>query len=441
MTKKTDDSNESPDASTSRPGDSAQQDDTRPADRDSGVEPAAAEPGVTDTGEADYPPPADIDAGEREDGGSTDGEPAPAGAPARTPARGPFSTFVSLLAVLLALGALSGVAWLAWQGRDGDTVARENEQAIEALEQRLQATLASVENIGSRIDELGGTSEQRSELVDAIERDLDDIADRNLSLAERLATVENALASLQGLSTAARDTWMLAEAEHYIQIANAQLQLAGNPKVAALALRFADERIREAGNPALSEVRRSLRRELQAVEAIEPIDIEGMAHTLTSLANRVDDLALNDQLQQVLRADEEAAPVDPDLSGFERAVASMKRAFGDVISVRRSDEAMTPLMSPDAAWFLRANLALKFEAARLALLKNEFGVFEQSLDDAAAWLRDYYDADSRPVANALAAISDLRNRSADVTWPDISQSLRLLRQYRALRDGAAEPAQ
>jgi uroporphyrin-3 C-methyltransferase len=156
-----------------------------------------------------------------------------------------------------------------------------------------------------------------------------------------------------------------------------------------------------------------------------------MTLALASLAERVESLPLNENVEV---PDEREPPVDPRLSGFSRAVASMKRAFGDIVSVRRTDEALTPLLSPDAAYFLRTNLALQFQAARLALLKGEQGVFEQSLDQAAAWLREYYDADSRSVTNALQTLSDLKDSGAGVTPPDISGSLQLLRQYRTLRD-------
>ena len=78
---------------------------------------------------------------------------------------------------------------------------------------------------------------------------------------------------------------------------------------------------------------------------------------------------------------------------MDRAWASLKRAARDVISVRRTDDAAAPLTAPDAVYFLRANLALQLQAARLALLRNENEIFEQSLDDAAAWLIRYYDTD------------------------------------------------
>jgi uroporphyrin-3 C-methyltransferase len=107
-----------------------------------------------------------------------------------------------------------------------------------------------------------------------------------------------------------------------------------------------------------------------------------------------------------------------------------------VVSVRRTDEAARPLIAPDAVYFLRANLALQLQAARLALLRSEQALFRQSLDDATAWLREYYDIDSTPVKGALRTIAEIRESSFDTSLPDISESLRLLRQYIAFRRAA-----
>jgi len=356
--------------------------------------------------------------------------------PASKPARGPLASIVASLALLLALAALA-VAWLARQDRDSSERAANNEAAIASLSGNVGDVHDSLQSLESRLADIGESGAASAETVAALEREIDDLTERNQSLAHRTGNLENAISSLQGVSAGVRDTWALAEAEYYMQIANAELQLAGNPGIAALALGFADERIRQLADPALSEVRRALRSELQALESIEQPDLEGMTLTLASLADRVEALPLNEQL--ALPGDD-PAPVDPELSGFDRAVASVKQAFGDIVSVRRTDEPLRPLMSPDAVYFLRVNLSLAFQAARLALLKGEQGVFEQNLEDAAEWLRQYYDSDSRAVASALDTISELQSSSTDVSLPDISQSLRLLRQYRTLRDADAVDA-
>jgi uroporphyrin-3 C-methyltransferase len=102
--------------------------------------------------------------------------------------------------------------------------------------------------------------------------------------------------------------------------------------------------------------------------------------------------------------------------------------------VRRVDEAVRPFIAPEAQYFLRANLALQLQAARLAMLRGEEAIFEQSLDDAANWLTEYYDTDKMPVQSALRTIADIRDSELSVALPDISESLRLLRQFNALAD-------
>jgi uncharacterized protein HemX len=63
-------------------------------------------------------------------------------------------------------------------------------------------------------------------------------------------------------------------------------------------------------------------------------------------------------------------------------------------------------------------------------------VFQQSLDDASAWLGLYYDTESAQVASALQTIAEIRDSLFAVTTPDISESLRLLRQYETLAESA-----
>lgn len=351
--------------------------------------------------------------------------------PGPPPRRG-VSAFVAWLALLLALVALAGSGYLWWQNLANSEDAASAEAAMAGLSEDVEEAVASLQaSQRDTMAELEDAGRQQARRIDSLERELEELVEQQESVSPRISNLENTISSLQGVSAGVRDTWLLAEAEYYMQVANAQLQLAGNPQIAALALRFADERIRQMANPALGEVRRTLTLELQALESMETADLEGITLALSSLAERVESLPLNENVEV---PDERKPPVDPELTGFSRAVASMKRAFGDIVSVRRTDEALAPLLSPEAAYFLRANLALQFQAARLALLKGEERVFEQSLDQAATWLSEHYDTDSQSVTNALQTISALKDSGIGVAPPDISGSLRLLRQYITLRD-------
>ncbi len=343
---------------------------------------------------------------------------------------GGFVAWLALFAALLALAAF-GVDFLGDRGAAGDN--REDAAAITSSVRAMRESVASLEQ---NLAAMSGQLATRDGEIAAIERRFGDRLAQIESLPGRMSAIEGTVSSLQGISTGAKNAWLLAEAEYYMQIANAQLQLAGNPQLASLALGLADERILQLANPALTDVRRVLANELRALGAMNEPDTEGVTLTLASLAAIVDSLPLRHDI--ALPGDEKAV-VDPELTGTERALASLRSAFEGIVSVRRADETLKPLIAPEAQYFLRANLALQLQAARLAMLRGEETIFQQSLDDAAAWLTEYYDAGSTPVQSALQTITDIRGSVFSVAVPDISESLRLLRQFNALANAIASP--
>jgi len=341
---------------------------------------------------------------------------------------------IAWLALLLAAVALVAIGFDVVQDRgdQGDTAQSDAQlRNLMASVAATQDVMASLEQSVSALSELDS---ERNAAIERIGRQLNDRLRQIESLPGRVATIEASMASLQGISTGARDAWLLAEAEYYMQIANAQLQLANNPELAMLALTHADDRIVQLGDPRLTNIRQALADELRALDAMEKPDTAGITLTLASLAATVDSLPLKQE--SVTRDEAASAEVDPDLTGMDRAMASLMNAVDGIVSVRRTDEAMQPLIAPEALYFLRANLGLQLQAARLALLRGEETVFRQSLDDADAWLAEHYDQNSTAVKSARVTVAGIRGSVFSVAVPDISQSLRLLRQFNTLARAA-----
>jgi len=341
---------------------------------------------------------------------------------------------IAWLALLLSLLAAAGVGYMAIQDWRAQRSADTSNDSLVDLRNRIASSNESLTTLDEGIANLAQTDAQTSAELETMRQDVESRLQLFDSLPSRLSNLENSMSSLQGVSAGARNTWLLAEAEYYMQIANAQLQLAGNPQLATLALGMADERVVQLSDPALTEVRQAIADELAALEVMDKPDIQGITLTLASLARVVDSLPLR-QIAEAKAA--ENAEIDPDLSGVDRAWASVKGAVSGLVKVTGPDQTAIPLLTPDAIYFLRTNLTLQLQAARLALLRGEQAVFRQSLDDAAAWLEQYFDAESAQVGSALETIDEIRGGMFTVATPDISQSLRLLRQYKTL----VEPAQ
>ena len=352
------------------------------------------------------------------------------------PRKARSATPLALLALLLSSAAIAGVAWLAVTREELPPPVIQDDSAITNLTTALRANESAVAQLRQNLSALADQDASNKRKLAEFERMFDRQAGNYESLPGRMQNIEGTMASIQGISTGVRDNWLLAEAEYYMQIANAQLQLAGNPHLARLALMQADERIQQLANPALTNVRRELSGELRALEVMDRPDIEGVTLTLASLASVVDSLPLRRDVQEPERVDGRS---NEDLSGLDRAMQSLKDTMSDVVSVRRVDENIRPLIAPEAAYFLRGNLSLQLQTARLALLRAERAIFQQSLDDAADWIEEYYDTDSTQVQGALQTIAEIRDSLFDITAPDISQSLRLLRQFSQLSGATTAP--
>lgn len=359
-------------------------------------------------------------------------EPEPRTEPDAAAKRG-TSAPVAWLALLLSFVALATIGYRVvddWRvQRRGEQSAASLASSIIVLQGRVDTSIEKLARLEPTLADFAAADSRNAADLEALQRDLDNRIRLLDSLPPRMSNLERSIASLQGVSAGARDTWLLAEAQNYMQIANAQLQLAGNPQLAALALGMADERIVQLANPALIDVRRAIADELAALEVMDKPDIEGITLTLSSLARVIDSLPLRGVKAS---APESAQRTDEDLSGVDRAWNSVKGAVSGLIKVTPPDQAAMPLIAPDSVYFLRTNLSLQLQIARLALLRGETAVFEQSLDDATAWLELYFDTESAQVSAAQQTIDEIRDGLFSVASPDISKSLRLLRQFKTL---------
>jgi uncharacterized protein HemX len=367
------------------------------------------------------------------DAADTEDSPAALPAPEAARQRRSGTGGIAWLALFLALIAAAGIGYTLVEDWRENAAAEQRASSLAELRSRLASSGESLEGLEQSLTILAEADESNAAEL----RDLRSAIEQRLQLIDsvpaRIANLENSIAALQGISTGARNTLLLAEAEYYMQLANAQLQLAGNPELAALALGMADDRIVQLADPALTEVRRSLADELAALEIMEKPDIEGTTLALSSLARVVDTLPLRQA-----RGDsaDPVAMTGDEPSGVDRAWASVKRAASGLVKVTPPDATAIPLLTPDAEYFLRTNLTLQLQVARLALLRGEQAVFEQSLDDADDWLRTYFDMESTQVLGTLATIGEIRSAMFAVTMPDISGSLQLLRRFNSITGSA-----
>jgi len=335
---------------------------------------------------------------------------------------------IAVIALVIAIGAIAA-GYKAWQ-----------QIGIEqgALSQRLSNTENSLTAIASGstssraiAETVQSTNQLLQNRLDTMETKLSGLDDKLASSMAELqqgdATINDSLNKLSdSLRNNKDDQLLVAEARHLINIANHQAQLNHNPAAAAAALVAADQRLRDAADPALLETRQIITDDIIALRNINSIDISGIALTLSRLEASIDGLPLRNEKAEpgVATAETTAATKVDDLSSFFNKIwADIK----GLVSIRHnSGDHSAALLPPGQRFFLQQNLRLKLETARLALLQGDSQTFQSSLNTAKNWVENYFDTSAAGSANLLTSIAPLQSLELNPALPDISRSLKAL---------------
>ena len=89
---------------------------------------------------------------------------------------------------------------------------------------------------------------------------------------------------------------------------------------------------------------------------------------------------------------------------------------------------MRPLLAPEQAAYLEQHLRLALERAQLALLRRDAVIFAANIADVEAWLGTYVDANHAVTKQLQAALAESSRLNVAAPLPDISGSLRALRE-------------
>jgi len=332
---------------------------------------------------------------------------------------------------LVALGislAVAGYVWIEQRSGIGQRVAELRDDA--------SVTASELAALTARLDDLSAgrrlLDEDMDRLRQRVAREMESLGE----LPARFEQLEQSMQRFVGVGDKVRSAWLLSEAEHYMRIANAQLGLAGDVDVAQTALSLADESLRELNEPRMTPVRRRLADELTALKAVPRPDTEGIVLSLGSLADSLQSLPLRVTVPTGFRVAPER-PAEP-LTGFARALAAARAALASLVSVRRVDDPVSPLLPEAERTMLIRSLDLELQLARLAIMRGDAGMYRRSVLAAGERLQENFDVTSPDVQGAVETLTTLASAQLPEELPDISGSLSELLRITA-NDGSASP--
>ena len=331
------------------------------------------------------------------------------------------SGVAGLLLALVALLATAGITAV------GYLITQNAENQRFALEQKLDNLNQTVS--GLNVDSKGRSQwfdgmQQRSEKID---RGLETLNQQQAADQAHLQRLDGSMATLAKQVQGGQHAWQRAEVEHLLLVANTRLQLQQDLKGAKIALTLAQERLTSLANPAYFPVAEQITRELTRLEAVQLPNIPALALKLSSLTDQVDALHTRQTYQGAFETNLQLSSGPEQLQWHQRLWVSLNETVGSLVSIRRDVERREPLLPPDQGFYLRQNLRLQLESARLALLRQDSANFKAALRQADQWLQQYFDQAHAATKAARASIQSLNQQTIESQLPDISGSLTALR--------------
>lgn len=298
---------------------------------------------------------------------------------------------------LLVFALLAALVWTAWQWRERDLQAQaqliDSTRRLDALEQRLHLL---------RRDQRA--QRERLQHADATNRVL---RDELLGISQRAALLEDSLARLAESGRDSAQSLRLDEAELLLSLGAQRLRIAGDLDGARRAYALAADVVDGLADPEFVSLRQTLAQERAALDAS---GVEPRARVLAQLA------ALGDGLIADAPARERRS---------EQVQPWWRRAFGRLIDVRRSDDAIVPPGERAAA---EAALQLELTLARAAAERRDTAGFRAALRRAQNLLERLW-----PASPALARLRTLATTELSPELPTLGSTLLQLRQLRAAR--------
>jgi uroporphyrin-III C-methyltransferase len=335
---------------------------------------------------------------------------------------------IVVLVIVLIVGA--GFYFYQLLRAQSDDIDKEDLRTIEIAKQvtGFQTQLSAMQ---TQLTEATGTIANADDRIDGKLTEQTKTQEEKLEATRKELTT--AIVQIQRQLGKTRGDWLLADAEYLLTVAGQRLNLSGDLVTAREALEAADQRLRESGDAAAIKVREQIAKELALLHAVPEIDLVGLYAKLDSLSERVAQLTLflPYEGKQVVKTDDHNKHPASSTTSSDLLDSTLHK-LDAYVTVRHTEQPIKAILTAEQAQFIRQQLSLKLEMIKLALVQKNQPLYHAGLTDALDWLDKHFNK-NRETQQFIAELKDLDGVKLNTQLPDISLSLKMLRDIAKLR--------
>lgn len=292
------------------------------------------------------------------------------------------------------------------------------DERIDRLRGHVAELHVAQDRLRAQIDVVGTRLQQASAQVQSQIRLLGEVP-------TQLGELGQSVAELRARTDAPQRSWVRAEALYLLELGARRLRLEHDVPTAIAALESADARLATVSDPAVTEVRTQLARELAALRAVDVPDISSvLARLAATEAATADFRVLGVPVSKARRPDNTGRAAAE--GAFDRATRRLRHAWRDLFSYRRVDPANSRLVTREEESLRRQQFELQLFTARIAAMQQDRPGYTQALQAATALLDRSFDTRDPTVSAARTELARLAAIDVNPAAPEIGAAAQLL---------------
>ena len=266
--------------------------------------------------------------------------------------------------------------------------------------------------------------------------EMDKLRSKNLDLEQKVLRQGSRLIQM-GINP--KDEWILAEALYLSRLATQRLLIERSSESAIALLLEADKLLLKFDDANLAHVRNALSKEIASLRTLNKIDAQGIIFELNAISEEVNKLSILNLLstQKDTSKTDNKEEVENLENKKQLSLGKFFRNFGEqlegAIKVRRFDSDIQPLITEHDLSVVRNNIDLHFQQAIYSVMREEKDLFELSLKNIVADLKNYFHMNPKS-SNLLQRIQQISLLAIEQKLPKIGYSSELLNSYISARN-------
>jgi len=230
-----------------------------------------------------------------------------------------------------------------------------------------------------------------------------------------------------------RGDWLVADAEYLLTVANQRLHLMGDVNTTKMALEAADQRLRESGDTAAFKVREQISKEIAELKGIDLPDVVGIYASVQTLKDKIAGLAvLLPYAGKPLTESKQVHDHDKSQESDHGILNSAIQLLEGYVTVKHADQPVTEIITEQEVEFIKQQLNVKLEMIKIALVQQNDALYLANIGDATQWINANF-TKNKLSKSVLSSLNNLKAVQLRNQFPDISQSLKMLKDITKLR--------